>query len=532
MKRANESSSPANRLRTVPRPRGSMRRGLLVGALIVACRGDDDGPTQVEELVFAGEVEVLPGFSFDTGLQPPGSPVQAAFSVSAAGTVAVSAGAAPSGSSSEPTLSGLPERGTLEVEGGFALEGQLVIDVTGASYEGPIPGIEDLEIDVAAQTTFDPFALGEAVSVRAEIPPTRLPSIPLPGGIPGSLVLHVSEGSFLDVSLSGLGACVEGDEARYEVEIDRAGTLVISPSVEIEIPLLGTETFEIPELSVDLGLGSSELAMTAAIGTFGARPAQGDHVEGTCSGVGPGEPGTGGATSDGATTETPPTTGVSDDDTGDTIGEMPCVSDADCGEGLTCIDELCVPIDGICETDISYGDADLNACASAFCCEYVDVCTFDGTDMDGCKACLQDGGGPRCDGFFACMQEHCLDPAFPICDSGLASSDESLAACLSDECCAEFNACTMNGTDTEACMTCIYETGGQLCQPALECYGVCIASCDHDECTEGSPLQASCSVCTQAICDADPYCCTTAWDQVCVNAVASTPVCIDAGITC
>jgi len=43
-------------------------------------------------------------------------------------------------------------------------------------------------------------------------------------------------------------------------------------------------------------------------------------------------------------------------------------------------------------------------------------------------------------------------------------------------------------------------------------------SCDHDVCTEGGPLLKSCDTCSAAVCGADPYCCSTAWDPLCVGA--------------
>ena len=46
-------------------------------------------------------------------------------------------------------------------------------------------------------------------------------------------------------------------------------------------------------------------------------------------------------------------------------------------------------------------------------------------------------------------------------------------------------------------------------------------SCAHDVCAQGDPLDASCSACAQALCQADPYCCQQGWDDVCVGEVVS-----------
>jgi hypothetical protein len=46
-------------------------------------------------------------------------------------------------------------------------------------------------------------------------------------------------------------------------------------------------------------------------------------------------------------------------------------------------------------------------------------------------------------------------------------------------------------------------------------------SCDHGVCTTGDALTASCDPCAAQVCAADAYCCTTAWDSICVGEVAS-----------
>jgi len=40
--------------------------------------------------------------------------------------------------------------------------------------------------------------------------------------------------------------------------------------------------------------------------------------------------------------------------------------------------------------------------------------------------------------------------------------------------------------------------------------------CAHDVCDEGVALDATCSPCAAAVCQQDPECCATAWDQLCV----------------
>lgn len=49
--------------------------------------------------------------------------------------------------------------------------------------------------------------------------------------------------------------------------------------------------------------------------------------------------------------------------------------------------------------------------------------------------------------------------------------------------------------------------------------------CDHDVCTNGTPLTTGCTkdsqagACIKAICENDPYCCTTAWSASCIDKV-------------
>ncbi|XXY50795.1 hypothetical protein WME91_06580 [Sorangium sp. So ce269] len=52
--------------------------------------------------------------------------------------------------------------------------------------------------------------------------------------------------------------------------------------------------------------------------------------------------------------------------------------------------------------------------------------------------------------------------------------------------------------------------------------------CSHDKCTTGAPLARECSPAIASICDADAYCCSTSWDDVCVTetrTIASSLAC-------
>ncbi len=67
-----------------------------------------------------------------------------------------------------------------------------------------------------------------------------------------------------------------------------------------------------------------------------------------------------------------------------------------------------------------------------------------------------------------------------------------------------------------SCGTC---AAGQTCNA-----GTCVGgggTCGHPICSTGAALDGSCDTCAGNICAQDSYCCTTAWDSVCVGEVSS-----------
>ncbi len=122
---------------------------------------------------------------------------------------------------------------------------------------------------------------------------------------------------------------------------------------------------------------------------------------------------------------------------GPTCGEAnDSCSNTDCCPGNTCV---------------SYADG------TAYCsadCVVGDDCA------SGCCVGFADGEG-FCIGADACTGG--------VCESDLTSSDPETDACLSGYCCAEAEDCTSNGADTEACLACLDDGGGTLCDDFLEC---------------------------------------------------------------
>ena len=63
-------------------------------------------------------------------------------------------------------------------------------------------------------------------------------------------------------------------------------------------------------------------------------------------------------------------------------------------------------------------------------------------------------------------------------------------------------------------MTCGLDEAGQS-----TCVDDGIPDCTHEVCEEGPALDTSCTSCSASVCEADPYCCDTYWDSICVGEV-------------
>jgi len=84
--------------------------------------------------------------------------------------------------------------------------------------------------------------------------------------------------------------------------------------------------------------------------------------------------------------------------------------------------------------------------------------------------------------------------------------------------------------DSYCCTTqwdqvCIDETK-KYC--ANGCGGTGTTTCDHDPCTSGKALNTSCSTCVSTVCGKDPYCCSTSWDSTCVSEAQGEAACASA----
>ncbi len=217
--------------------------GVLVGG------GCSDDP---EPAVLETSVELLDAFSFDTGLVPSSGPVQLSIALSGSATATVRLPTVVSDADGDPALYPAGP-GTLEVSGGFGMDGRLKVDVSGIDkYDGDIPGLADISLPISGNGSIDAYALDGAATVTAAIAPGELPAIPLPGGIPGKLQLSVADGSAIDVALTGSCAGVRDSTAEYRGAIVRGGELLIDAKVVIEIPVVGDKDFEVGTLTIPL----------------------------------------------------------------------------------------------------------------------------------------------------------------------------------------------------------------------------------------------------------------------------------------
>ena len=217
--------------------------------------------------MFHGEQAVLPSFSFDTGLVPAGSPVQLQLKLSAGGALTADAQAVAGGSGDALAVVGTPGSGNFKLDAHVKLDGMLHVNASGLTYDGPIPGIENIDIAFGGEAMFDPFLLaGAKATVTAPIPEIKLPPIPLPGGLPGNLQITVSTGSVLTTELAGTCAGIDAHTAQFLAKTSTSGTLVLASEIILKIPVIGDKSFPIPAVTVQIP--AFEAAMDLGSQTF------------------------------------------------------------------------------------------------------------------------------------------------------------------------------------------------------------------------------------------------------------------------
>ncbi len=258
--------------------------GLFVAATTAAgcssSNGSGSGAGAPASLAFHAEAPALPGFSYDTGLQPPTGPARMSLKLVAAGNVVVDAAATADGTA----VTGRPGGGKLKLDVHVKLEGTLKVDAGTVKYDGPIPGLAGVDVPIGGEKPFDGLLLdGPAAQVDANLPETKLPDIPL-GTVPGHLSITVVAGSKLTTSFKG--ACVEvhGGKATYTGQITTAGTLVLKSQIVLNIPLI--KPIDLPDTTVPIPSSSKPL-VSAIVEAPGAP----DSTTGACGSAGAGSDG-------------------------------------------------------------------------------------------------------------------------------------------------------------------------------------------------------------------------------------------------
>ena len=128
------------------------------------------------------------------------------------------------------------------------------------------------------------------------------------------------------------------------------------------------------------------------------------------------------------------------------------------------------------------------------------------TDTCGSKPWVV--GNEKSDGFKNCDHD--------VCEIG-ASLDKSCGSCAETVCEQDPFCCEVGWN-----RFCV-EKAERLCNRT--CDDVCQSQ--HSVCDEGEPLDPSCDDCTKAVCEADPFCCVSGWNQLCVAKVEA-----QCGLTC
>ncbi len=169
--------------------------------------------------------------------------------------------------------------------------------------------------------------------------------------------------------------------------------------------------------------------------------------------------------------------------------------------GKVCGSDGCTGSCGTCPTGES---CDASGQCQTSC---VPQCSGKQCGSDGCGgSCGSCASGQTCDADGQCQgTQQC---AHALCDTG-ANLATGCDPCVTNICAVDSYCCT-----TAWDSICVGEVGSV-------CGQSCTTQCSHDECKTGTTLTTGCDACVTQICAVDSYCCSTAWDRLCVNEVGS-----------
>ncbi len=367
-------------------------------ALFVPACGSTGSSSDPVNLEFRAENDLLEGFEQDTGFLPAQSPAAIRVVAGATASLVATAQATANGD----TLTPVAESGSLAMEAGFSLEVSARIDAAGVEYEGVIETFE-YGID-PAMTSFEPFAIGETVTLESALPRGELARVPIPS-VPGATLVVDIAGGQINAAYSGVCAVAMDGVAQYTGQAVIDGTLQLEGTIELEL-LVVSETFGPFPIEVPIPAATTALDL-GSFSTSDGLPAEGSPCDGmggdtdtvdptaASSGSSGGDP-TGSDPTTGTTTDPNPTTGgdssggeTSGDETSSSSGDPECAVDADCGDGDGCADGQCVPVPSECSDGL-----DCDVCPS----------------MESCGYCVQYGGNACGDALEECINNlDCVD---------------------------------------------------------------------------------------------------------------------------
>jgi hypothetical protein len=136
------------------------------------------------------------------------------------------------------------------------------------------------------------------------------------------------------------------------------------------------------------------------------------------------------------------------------------------------------------------------------------ACSTAGTDPPGVARARLEETDAGTDAAVAC--------AHATCTAGVALT-LGCDACTTTVCTADPYCCQV--TWDETCVGERKSLCAESCAQPVPDSGP--SACSHAVCTSGSALVATCDPCAQAVCGADPFCCSGGWDATCVGEAVS-----------
>lgn len=368
---------------------------MSLASLLSAC-GSTSSSGEPVNLEFRAEKDLLDGFEQDSGFLPAGSPASIRVVAGATAGLVAAAQATAAGD----TLTPVEGSGSLSIEAAFSLEISARIDAVGVEYEGVVETFE-YGID-PAMTTFEPFSIGETVTLESALPPGELARVPIPS-VPGATLVVDIAGGQLNTAYSGACAVAMDGLAQYTGEAVIDGTLALEGTIEIELGFV-SESFG--PFAIDVPIPATTTALDlGTLSTSDGMPADGSPCDGVSGDTDTSDPtvasgGTTGGdptTSDPTTQTTEATTGEDSSSGGETSGTgtetgpetsstggVECVEDAECPMGEACADDECVPVPSECSEGLG-----------------CDVCPSAGS----CSFCVQYDGNACGDEFSVCIND-------------------------------------------------------------------------------------------------------------------------------